>query len=199
MTAAGVMICVSDSRFYWKKVHLFEESDDMEELITDYITGQKIPNVGAEVNRQAVERFLVDAKGFKKQDIQVGVPIQMQIRDQRYRSQVDLVVVLDGRRMMVVKCAPGSLGSREREALSAARLLDVYQIPLALVSDGKSAILLDAISGQKVGEGMAAIPSRTDLLNQFKAVAFEPIAGERREREKLIFRSYDSMNVNVIR
>ena len=171
----------------------------MEELITDYITGQKIPNVGAEVNRQAVERFLVDAKGFKKQDIQVGVPIQMQIRDQRYRSQVDLVVVLDGRRMMVVKCAPGSLGSREREALSAARLLDVYQIPLALVSDGKSAILLDAISGQKVGEGMAAIPSRTDLLNQFKAVAFEPIAGERREREKLIFRSYDSMNVNVIR
>jgi len=171
----------------------------MEEMITDYITGQKVPNVGAEVNRQAVERFLVDEKGFKKQDIQVGVPIQMQIRDQSYRSQVDLVVMLDGRRMMVVKCAPGSLGSREREAVSAARLLDVYPIPLALVSDGKSAILLDAISGQKIGEGMAAIPSPRDLLSQFKEVSLAPLAGERREREKLIFRSYDSMNVNVIR
>ena len=171
----------------------------MEELITDYITGQKVPNVGAEANRQAVEQYLVEEKGYKKQDIQVSVPIQMQIRDQSYRSQVDLVVVLDGRRLMVVKCAPGSLGSREREIVSTARLLDVYQIPLALVSDGKSAILLDVASGQKIGEGMAAIPSRRELMRQFTEGSLQPLAGERREREKLIFRSYDSMNVNVVR
>ena len=171
----------------------------MEEMITDYITGQKVPNVGAEANRQAVEQYLVEEKGYTKQDIQVSVPIQMQIRDQSYRSQVDLVVVLDGRRLMVVKCAPGSLGSREREIVSTARLLDVYQIPLALVSDGKSAILLEVASGQKIGEGMAAIPSRRELMRQFKEVSLQPLSGERREREKLIFRSYDSMNVNVIR
>jgi len=171
----------------------------MEELITDYITGQQIPNVGAEANRQAVERYLVGQKGFKKQDIQVRVPIRLQIRDQTYRSQVDLVAVLDGRKLMVVKCAPGSLGSREREIVSAARLLDVYQIPLALVSDGRAAILLDAVTGRKIGEGMAAIPSRKELLRQFKEIHLKPFAGERREREKLIFRSYDSMNVNVIR
>jgi hypothetical protein len=171
----------------------------MEELITDYITGQKVPNVGAEANRQAVEQYLVEEKGYKKQDIQVSVPIQMQIRDQNYRSQVDLVVALDSRRLMVVKCAPGSLGSREREIVSTARLLDVHQIPLALVSDGKSAILLDAASGQNIGEGMAAIPSRRELMRQFKEVSLQPLSGERREREKLIFRSYDSMNVNVVR
>jgi hypothetical protein len=170
----------------------------MEELITDYITGQKVPNVGAEANRQAVERFLVEEKGYKKKDIQVNVPITLQVRDQTYRSHVDLVVVLEGRKLMVVKCAPGSLGSRERETVSAARLLDVDQIPLALVSDGKSAILLDGVSGQKMGEGMAAIPSRRELINQFKEMSFQPLAGERREREKLIFRSYDSMNVNVV-
>ena len=171
----------------------------MEEMITDYITGQKVPNVGAEANRQAVEQYLVEEKGYTKQDIQVSVPIQMQIREQSYRSQVDLVVVLDGRRLMVVKCAPGSLGSREREIVSTARLLDVYQIPLALVSDGKSAILLDTVGGQKIGEGMAAIPSRRELMHQFKEVSLQPLSGERREREKLIFRSYDSMNVNVVR
>jgi hypothetical protein len=171
----------------------------MEDLITDYITGQKVPNVGAEANRQAVERYFVAEKGFKKQDIQVNVPIQMQIRNQSYRSHVDLVVVLDGRRLMAVKCAPGSLGSREREIVSAARLLDAYQIPLALVSDGKSAILLDAPSGRKIGEGMAAIPSRRELSNQYKEVVLGRLAGDRREREKLIFRSYDSMNVNVAR
>ena len=171
----------------------------MEELITDYITGQKVPNVGAEANRQAVERYLVEEKGFKKQDIQVNVPIQMQIRDQTYRSYVDLVVMPDERKLMVIKCAAGSLGSREREIVSAARLLDVYPIPLALVSDGSTAILLDVLSGRKNGEGMAAIPSRRELIHQFREVALQPLAGERREREKLIFRSYDSMNVNVVR
>jgi len=168
-------------------------------MITDYITGQMIPNVGAEVNRQAVERFLVEEKGFKKQDIQVGVPIQMQIRDQIYRSSVDLVITLDGRKLMVIKCAPGSLGSREREIIAAARLLDENQIPLALVSDGKSAILLNTANGQKVGEDLAAVPYRRELLNKFKEFTLEAIKGERREREKLIFRSYDSMTVNVIR
>lgn len=171
----------------------------MEDLITDYITGQKVPNIGAEANRQAVERYLVEEKGFKKQDIQVSVPIHMQITDQTYRSHVDLVVAIDGRKFITVKCAPGSLGSREREIVSAARLLDVYPVPLALVSDGKSAILLDAVSGRKIGEGMAAIPSRNEVLNQFKEVRPEPLTGDRREREKLIFRSYDSMNVNVVR
>jgi len=171
----------------------------MEEFITDYITGQKVPNVGAEANRQAIERYLVAEKGFKKQDIKVNVPIRMQIRDQAYRSSVDLVVMPDERKLMVVKCAAGSLGSREREIVSAARLLDVNQIPLALVSDGKSAILLDTPSGRKIGEGMAAIPSRRELLNQFKKITFEPLTGDRREREKLVFRSYDSMNVNVSR
>lgn len=171
----------------------------MEELITDFITGHKVPNIGAEANRQVVERYLVAGKGFKKQDIQVNVPIHMQIGDQTYRSYVDLVVAVDGRKLIVIKCAPGSLGSREREILSAARLLDIYPVPLALVSDGSSAILLDAVSGRKIGEGMAAIPSRNELLNQFKDVTLEPLAGDRRDREKLIFRSYDSMNVNVVR
>ena len=170
-----------------------------ENFITDFITGQRVPNVGAEANRQAIERYLVEEKGFRKQDIQVNAPIRMQIRDQAYRSSVDLVISVDGRKLMVIKCAPGSLGSREREIVAAARLLDVNQIPLALVSDGKTAILLDVANGQKVGEGMAAIPSRRELLNNFKEVTLEPITGERREREKLIFRSYDSMNVNVIR
>ena len=117
----------------------------MEELITDFITGKKVPNVGAEANRQAVERYMVEEKGFKRQDIQVNVPIQMQIEEQIYCSYVDLVVMIEGRKLMAVKCAPGSLGSREREIVSAARLLDVYQIPLALVSDGTSAIVLDAL------------------------------------------------------
>lgn len=167
--------------------------------LIDYITGRNVPDVGAEANRQAVERYLVEEKGFLREEIRVNPPIHLDMGDQAYDSRVDLTVVLDGRTLMVVRCAPGSLDSRQREIVAAARLLEAYQVPLALVSDGKTAILWDAISGKKIGDGLEAIPSKADLLNQFKGVELQPLADERRRREQLIFRSYDSMNVNVTR
>jgi hypothetical protein len=100
--------------------------------------------------------------------------------------------------MLAIKCAAGSLGSREREILAAARISDRYQIPYAMVSDGKKAILLDTVSGKKMGEGLRQIPSRP-LLSTFRRQAeFSPFPKERLAREKLIFRSYDTMNVNRI-
>ena len=125
-------------------------------MITDFVTGQAIPNVGAEENRQAVERYLVDVKGYSKNDIEADVKLDMTVAGKPYSSQVDLVVTAGAakKRIMAFKCAAGSLGSREREIVAAARLLDDYQIPLAVVSDGKTAIVLDTISGKKIGEGL---------------------------------------------
>jgi hypothetical protein len=100
---------------------------------------------------------------------------------------------------MVIKCAAGSLGSREREVLSAARLLVDYQIPLAVVSDGRTALVFDTLTRKKRGEGMDAIPPRRELVHMARDFTFSPLAPEQRKREKLIFRTYDSMNVNVNR
>ena len=121
----------------------------------------------------------------------------MTIGDEPYRSSVDLVVLVHGKRYMAIKCAPGSLGSREREIVSAARLLDEYQIPISVVSDGKTAIVLDTVSGEKIGEGLDAIPSKEALQETVKSLKLQLVAEKRLAREKLIFRSYDSMNVNV--
>ena len=165
--------------------------------ITDFVTGEKIPDVGAEANRQTLERVLVTEKGYAKKDIEVNAPIEVTIGDEPYRSSVDLVVLVHGKRYMAIKCAPGSLGSREREIVSAARLLDEYQIPISVVSDGKTAIVLDTVSGEKIGEGLDAIPSKEALQETVKSLKLQLVAEKRLAREKLIFRSYDSMNVNV--
>jgi hypothetical protein len=170
-------------------------------LITDFITGKEIPNVGAEENRQMVARFLVDEKGFSKEDIEVDVDIEMTVAGEPYRSQIDLVVSVDGgaTRFMAIKCAAASLGSREREILAAARLLDENQLPYSVVSDGKTAIVLDTVSGRKLGEGLPAILSKAEAREKLKTLQLRPFPKDKREREKLIFRSYDSMNVNVSR
>lgn len=171
-------------------------------MIADFVTGKEKPNIGAEENRQAVERFLVEEKGFSKEDVAVDVDIEIKVGGQLYKSQIDLVVSVNNGtiRFMAIKCAAGSLGSREREIVAAARLLDKnYQIPLAVVSDGKTAIVLDTVSGKKIGDGMDAIPSNEQAHNALKSINLQHFPDKRLEREKLIFRSYDSLNVNVQR
>jgi hypothetical protein len=170
-------------------------------MITDFVTGREVPNVGAEENRQAVEKYLIKEKGYLKEDIEVDVDIAITVAGEPYRSQVDLVVTADGgqARFMVIKCAAGSLGSREREIVAAARLLNEYQIPCAVVSDGKKAIVLDTVTGKKIGDGLDAIPSKGEALTQLKSFTPRAFPEERREREKRIFRTYDIENVNVQR
>jgi len=169
------------------------------DVIIDFITGKEIPDVGPEANRQRVERVLVEQKGYAKEDIEVDVPLEIEIGGKDYRSNVDLVVSLDGKRLMAVKCVAGSLGSREREIVAASRLLNKYQIPFSVASDGKTAIVLDTVSGKKMGEGLNAIPSKEEIKKSSAATQLEPLPQKRLEKEKLIFRSYDSMNVNVRR
>jgi hypothetical protein len=167
--------------------------------LIDFISGRPVPNIGAEENRQAVERYLVEQKGYDREDIEVEVPVEMEIAGEIYRSAVDLVVKVGRRRLVAFKCAAGSLGSYEREILAAARLLDRYQIPWAAASDGKSAVVLETISGRRIGEGLEAIPAKTALQAQLTSLEFHVLPEERRLREQLIFRTYDRESVNRAR
>ncbi len=169
------------------------------EMLTDYVTGKEVPNIGAEENRQRVERFLVETKGYSKDDIEVDTDIRFFIGEGEVCSHVDLVVRVQEKRFMVLRCVPGSLVSRQRETLAAARLLDAYQIPFSVVTDGKDAQLLETATGNVLAQGMDAVPSKEEAIQQMRKIKFEPFPQERLEREKIIFRSYDEMNVNVQR
>ena len=166
------------------------------ETIRDYITGKSVPLMGPEENRQTVERFLVEEKGYAKEDIHVGEKISVQAGGELYESRIDLVVYVNKAPYMAIKCAPGSLGSREREILAAARLVFDSPIPFSVVSDGKTAIVMDTVSGQKTGEGMSSIYSKTEAIQHMQTIQSHPLPKARKDKEALIFRSYDSMNVN---
>jgi len=168
-------------------------------MLTDFVTGKEVPNIGAEENRQQIERFLVEEKGYDRDDIEVDADLRFNIEDQVIHSHVDLVVRIDDKRFMVLRCVPGSLGTRHRETLAAARLLDTYQIPLSVVTDGKDADVLDTVTGELIGHDTEAIPSKEKGLESMGDIELQPFPQERLERERLIFRSYDEMNVNVQR
>lgn len=165
--------------------------------LTDYITGKTVADTGAEANRQAFERYLVEEKGYAKEDIEVDVPIQVMVQEEPYNSHIDLLISVDGVRLMAVKCAAGSLGSWEREIVAAARLLDSVQVPFAVVTDGKTVHLLDTATGSVLAEGLVEIMSRKAAKAFLATFEPAPLKEERRPREALIYRSYDAMNVNV--
>lgn len=170
------------------------------QMVTDFVTGEEKPNVGAEENRQFVEKYLIGACGFSREEILVDFPLTLMIGDAAYNTEIDLVICVEDAPLMLIKCAAASLGSREREAVAGARVVHpAYQLPFAVVSDGKTALIYDALTGRQVGEGLGAIPNRDALVSWKGEHSLTPIPADRVQRQYLVFRTYDTMNVNVQR
>ncbi len=167
------------------------------EMIVDYITGKRVPNVGVEEIRQRLEQHLVEEKGYQKKDIRVDADIAIDIDGTCYASQLDLVVSVENRSFMVIKCAAGSLESWEREVISAARIYESSPVPYSVVSDSQTAVIYDTVSGKKIGQALSAIPFRAAVEKILSTKQPAQLSENRLKKEKIMFRSYDSMNVNV--
>jgi len=166
------------------------------QLITDYITGNEINLVGPEISRQNFEKFLVETNGYKKQEIHVNEPLTVQFKGEDYISCIDLVVCVEDRAVMAVTCVAGSIGSYEREILAGARLVRNYQIPFAVSTDAKDAVVMDTRSGKTLGKGLAAVPSREQMKKKLPDLVFEPLDENRKEREMIIYRSFNMEKIN---
>ena len=94
--------------------------------VIDFITGKEVPDMGAEANRQAVEKLLVEEKGYLKSDIEVDVDMVFTIGGgEPYRSQVDLVVAVNNHASWPsnVWPGPGLPGKRDPRRCPAPRFL----------------------------------------------------------------------------
>ncbi|MFO7839438.1 MAG: type I restriction enzyme HsdR N-terminal domain-containing protein [Desulfosalsimonadaceae bacterium] len=169
------------------------------EMITDFITGRSVANIGAEEHRQAVEKYLYKEKGFGAEYIGVDVPLSLTVRGEPYNTRLDLLVTVGEKPFMVIKCAAGSLESREKEVIAAARVLQPIPAPYAAVSDGKTAFVYDSAKRTKIGEGLSQIPAYKEAERFIASYEPGPVDKKHLEREKIIFKSYDSMNLNVQR
>ena len=161
--------------------------------VVDFITGRTIDYTEDEKYRQVLARFLVEEKGFLKGDIQVQRELLLTVDDQTWVVKIDFSVILEGKIVMILRFAPGSVVSRERPALAAARLLEPYAVPLAVVSNGQDAHILDTASSEVIGQSLEDIPSRAALVNRFPELQFSHVAEERLEKERRILFMYEAI------
>jgi len=160
--------------------------------LTDCVTGEQVVDTDDERYRQKLARLLLTEKGFAEEELETRRTIETLFAGQFVVSKIDMVVRIAGRRVMLLRYGPGSLVTRERPAIAAARVLDEKQlIPLAVVSNGEDAELLDARTGKVLGQGLAAIPDRKRIEKLLPTLDFDPLAPERREPELRILNAFD--------
>jgi hypothetical protein len=158
---------------------------------TDFITGREITDTDDERYRQKIARFLVEERGYPREDIEVKRRIELDIEGKKILSMIDFVVRVEGRSFMIVRYGPGSLVTRERPALASARVLEPYQVPVTVVTNGEDAEVIDTATGGVMSTGIASIPSRDALLKRLPDTEFAPVPPARREAEKRILSAYD--------
>jgi len=160
--------------------------------LADFVTGEPLVDTDDERYRQKLARLLVEEKGFAKSELTMRRRIETLFAHQFVASRIDIVVSIENQRVMVLRYGPGSLVTRERPAIAAARVLEENQIiPLVVVTNGEDAELLSARTGKVLETGLDAIPTREAVVALLSTLDFTPVAPERREPELRILNAFD--------
>lgn len=145
--------------------------------LQDYLTGAILPDTDDERVRQQLARRLVEQLGYAKEELEPRLTIDSLYNNNRVRTLIELTVRVESRRLFIVRYGPGSLVTRETAAIAAARLLDPdYRIPLAVVSNGRDAELLETGRGRVLARGMDCIPDRQRAAVLVRELVFESFA-----------------------
>ncbi len=147
--------------------------------------------------RHIAEQLLLGEKGYSQADIRKNFKFEVALGVETVTSFVDFLVSAGDRNAMVIKCAAGSLSSRERHVVAAARVLGSLPVPVAVVMDPMSAVVLDATTGKVMAEGFEAIPTKQQLSAIMSARELKPIAPEKREREKRVLLAFDAIRCSI--
>ncbi|MDF1613961.1 type I restriction enzyme HsdR N-terminal domain-containing protein [Desulfurivibrio dismutans] len=160
--------------------------------LQDFLTGETLVDTDDERYRQHLARLLVEEKGFAKEEIESRLKIETLFAGRFVLSRIDFLIRLAGRPLLLLRYGPGSLVTRQRPALAAARVLDPQGvIPLTVVSNGQDAEVMDSYSGKVVAQGLGAIPARWELRQQEAALENRPLPAGQREPELRILNAFD--------
>jgi hypothetical protein len=141
----------------------------------DFLTGKVIPDTYDEQYRQKIAKLLVNNCEFKKDKISNNVLFQINISNQKAILKIDFLVYFRKKTIMLIKFAPGSLITRRLSTVALSRIVEPYQIPIVVVTNGKDAEIINGRSGKVESSGLDHLPAKSKIINRFDAFDFKPI------------------------
>ena len=196
-------LLLKNGRAAWKRVHAIIPSVSFAGdvmvfthhyifgTLTDFLTGEKIQDTHDERFRQDIAKSLVEEKGYDKQDIRPGVDIFAKADIKTAVVKLDFLIYLENKAYMLIKYGPGSIITRHRPGIAASRLVEPYQIPVVVVTNGVDADILDGKTSKITGSGLDNIPDKKTLLGLNVENVFPEIMAKRAEMESRILYTFE--------
>jgi len=159
--------------------------------ITDFITGRKVDDTADEQVRQKIAKFLVEKKGYQKEDIDTRRKIKVTVDGNAGETKVDFIIKPGGTSFILINFAPGSIVTRERSTLAAARLVENYEIPISVITNGMDAHIMETKSGKIIAKGLDKILSKEEAFDKIAELVLGKISEIRLEKERRILYTFD--------
>ena len=159
--------------------------------LVDFITDETLKDTHDERYRQKIARLLVNQKGYLKADIEPRKELPVKADAKKAILKIDFVISLTGKVCMVVKYGPGSLVTRRRAVLAASRLIAPRQVPVAVITNGEDAEIMNGASGEILAQGLDSIPAKPDLETIVAGESFMTISDKQAEMESRILYCYE--------
>jgi len=153
---------------------------------TDFLTGQSLADTHDERVRQKIAQFLVNQKGYFKSDILPRQLLHIELDGKTGTVPVDFIISSENKAVMMVLFRPGSIVSRRRMAIAAARLFNRNAIPYAAVTNGDDAEIMETSSGKVIGTGLESVFNKSQAEKILEDIRPFILSEDRREKEKRI-------------
>jgi len=159
--------------------------------LTDFITGDTLKDTHDERYRQKIARLLTGRLGYLKADVEPRRELVARADSKKAVLKIDFTITLEGKTCMVLKYGPGSLVTRRRSVLAVSRLIAPYQVPVAVITNGRDAEIINGTSGEVTASGLESIPPKADLTRMLAGEIFAPISDQQAQMESRILYCYE--------
>ena len=143
--------------------------------------------------RSRIIDYLLSRKGYSQEELETEREFRVELPEGPFTVRADIILKEGGVRFMVVKCALSSLESWERHSIAFCRVVEPYQIPYAVITDGERARVMNILKKGEVSEGLESIPSKREAPAIVRALATAPYPEEKRVKEKRMLYAFDGI------
>ena len=143
--------------------------------LNDFLTGSVLTDTLDERYRQKIAKKLVLEGRFEKNDIESNITLEVAAGLRKASIKIDFLVHHQGKVILLIKYAPGSIVTRRLSTLALSRIMKPYQIPIVVVTNGEDAEILDGDSGKVTLTGLDNLPAKKDVRKNIESFSFKPI------------------------
>lgn len=164
-----------------RKILIGEIIKEQEELLSQSI---------GYIQRLTIEN-LID-RGYSIGDLEINKYYEVVVSEkEKFATSVDILVAIEGKTVIAIKCTPASIDSWQRFMLAFCRVVEPYQIPFAFITDSQEGRFMNILTGE-VTETME-IPTKKELLNILSSIKFFPYDQEKLPKERRILYAFDAI------